>query len=342
MSTLGIVMAPETAPQHPCPTVTTAACGRKIPPAYLACFENRIVEEVQTTGLSSIWSIINELAREDGPRNRAEERASRLEYARALKSLLRRGEIRRVRRTFICLPGQENALSEAQVPRRRGAPSSVNSQAETSEGTRQYESVCPEGVSTDSAQAAENQRQRQPVPDLPDGTDTRRCESVDADPTELCNQTALEPQMTASASGPEPDRQQISQAARALRALPRKGTKRWTGWLHGQHFWRGRPVQLPDGQVVGVLWTCRGKILLQDEGDLDFLSWALWAARKQGDVKVFKHAAAVALGKLKRGVTENPSIRKAEAARRNGKRPCRPGRRRGRTASAPTWTATGG
>jgi hypothetical protein len=35
-------------------------------------------------------------------------------------------------------------------------------------------------------------------------------------------------------------RESISQAARPLAAMPRRTKRRWTGQLHGKHYWRGR------------------------------------------------------------------------------------------------------
>ena len=47
-------------------------------------------------------------------------------------------------------------------------------------------------------------------------------------------------------------------------------------------------------------------------------------------IRAAKLPAAVILGGLKRGVIGKRSEQKAEAARRNGCRPCRPGKKRGR------------
>ncbi len=129
-----------------------------------------------------------------------------------------------------------------------------------------------------------------------------------------------------------------SEAGRALARLRRHQPRKWTGWLHGRHFWRGRPVILPGGEVAPVMWCRRGKLLLQNDADLPFRTWLLWAAWREEQVQVFKDPAAVALGKRKLGVRERPSLLKAATARANGKMPARRGRR-GRPPRAPGGSA---
>jgi hypothetical protein len=65
-------------------------------------------------------------------------------------------------------------------------------------------------------------------------------------------------------------------------------------------------------------------------------------------VDVVRNPHAVLLGRLKAGTVERPSALKAASARRNGRQPPRPGRRRGRpriavaltSMSTPTTTRT--
>ena len=125
--------------------------------------------------------------------------------------------------------------------------------------------------------------------------------------------------------------QQASEAGRALARLPRKQPRQLTGFLHGQRCWRGRLLRLPDGEVVRLYWTSRGRVMLQDCTHLRFGSWLLSVARREAEVSLYRHPAAVALGGLKTGIKEAPSIAKASAARANGRSPVRAGRRpRGR------------
>jgi hypothetical protein len=121
-----------------------------------------------------------------------------------------------------------------------------------------------------------------------------------------------------------------SEAGRSLAGLRSQQPRKWIGWLHGEHCWRGRLVVLPGGEIAPLMWCRRGKLLLMIEDDLQFQSWVVWAAWREEEVQLFKHPAAVALGKMKRHVRERPSARKAQSARRNGRQPPRPGCKRGR------------
>jgi len=71
-------------------------------------------------------------------------------------------------------------------------------------------------------------------------------------------------------------------------------------------------------------------VLLEDANDLPHLPWLLRVARREDDVRLFRHHSAIILGSLKAGKKERPSEAKANAARRNGLMPCRAGLRRGR------------
>jgi hypothetical protein len=134
-----------------------------------------------------------------------------------------------------------------------------------------------------------------------------------------------------------PNAAQITAAARSLARQPRNQPRRWTGWLHGQHCWRGRLIVLPDGEIAPLFWTWRKRVLLKNHMDKEFRDWAVWARRWEEDVRLYKNPSAVTLGQRKRGVRERPSIKKLEAARRNGCLPPRPGSRpRGRPRATPS------
>ena len=59
-----------------------------------------------------------------------------------------------------------------------------------------------------------------------------------------------------------------------------------------------------------------------------------WAVIPTEQVQLWKNPDARLLGQLKRGVTERVSEVKAASARRNGQKPCRTGRHRGRRPKA--------
>jgi hypothetical protein len=119
-------------------------------------------------------------------------------------------------------------------------------------------------------------------------------------------------------------------AAMTLGGLPKRQRRRWTGWIGDEHFWRGRRVILPNGVVAEVYGIQRGQAAVR---------WTdpLWIEGVRHDVVpvdemiVYKHPAAVVLGKLKCGCKEKLSQRKQITCRSNGARPVRAGHRaRGR------------
>jgi len=127
----------------------------------------------------------------------------------------------------------------------------------------------------------------------------------------------------------------ISASARALAFLPRRPWRRWTGWLDDR--WRGyrdQPVLMPGGKPAYLFGALRGQaVITLDRGQL-LGGWGdgpfRWALVPASTVRPLLNPAAQVLGKLKTGRKERPSLLKAEAARRNGRMPCRDGRRRGR------------
>lgn len=132
-------------------------------------------------------------------------------------------------------------------------------------------------------------------------------------------------------SGPLPIK--IEHAARLLARMPRR--KQPTGRLNGQPAWRGKAIRLRDGREV-YLWGCRShRVVWSRNPDMLLLDLANpnvgWGVVPEREVTVVKNRASATLGRLKRGVREQKSERKARAARINGSAPPRPGSRpRGR------------
>jgi hypothetical protein len=133
----------------------------------------------------------------------------------------------------------------------------------------------------------------------------------------------------------------VSEAARQLARLPRNQPRKMTGWLHGQHCWRGRLLALPNGEVAPLLWCSRGRVVLSGYRDdplvdehTEFVNHLRWVARREHDVQLHKLPQAALLGSRKAGIKERPSLRKQEAARANGRLPPRPGRSRGRPSKS--------
>jgi hypothetical protein len=120
----------------------------------------------------------------------------------------------------------------------------------------------------------------------------------------------------------------VSAAAHLIAIRPRK--PRTIGVFHGESVSGNTFFRLPDGRVRPAEAIGDGKIIVcapQGSGR-DFDEYP------DGDVVRVNNPWAVILGRLRRGTRERPSSRKAEAARRNGRRPCRPGKHRGRPRKA--------
>jgi hypothetical protein len=130
--------------------------------------------------------------------------------------------------------------------------------------------------------------------------------------------------------------EQATDAARALAKLPRRQIRKLTGFLQGERCWRWRLVVLPNGEVTKLYWASRGRVMLVDANDLPYSSWLMRVVRHEHEIRLYRNPAAVALGAQKRGVMEHKSPKKADAARKNGRCPVRPGRRpRGRPRALP-------
>ncbi len=119
----------------------------------------------------------------------------------------------------------------------------------------------------------------------------------------------------------------VVMAERRLHLSNRK--RPYTGAVDGRRRRKFSLLVLPNGHVGELLGAIRGRVFFRwrDDREIDpvHVGWA-W----EECVSYFPLPAAQALGKLKAGVKERSSARKAAACRRNGLRPCRPGRRRGR------------
>jgi hypothetical protein len=126
----------------------------------------------------------------------------------------------------------------------------------------------------------------------------------------------------------------VQAAARALGRLPRKVKRRWSGFVGKDRVWRNLSITSPNGKPAYVYGAVRGKVVWSSiktgpEANMDDDGWALGVVDAT-EVRIARDPNAVALGKVKLGVKEKPSELKAQTARTNGRRPCHPGRHRGR------------
>lgn len=140
-----------------------------------------------------------------------------------------------------------------------------------------------------------------------------------------------------------PSQEEITFAASCLGRRQRDQRSRWTGWIDDVHAYRNMEIVLPTGERAFVYGALRGKVVwtFGDNGlaggiDGAGVSWGVLPANL---VRILRNRDAQLLGALKAGVRERPSEAKAQAARANGKRPCRPGRRRGRPRKSANQTS---
>jgi hypothetical protein len=141
------------------------------------------------------------------------------------------------------------------------------------------------------------------------------------------------------------DRQMITEAARLLASLRMHsrqipGNGKWTGRLFGRRVPVGLPVTLPNGETGWVKCVLRGGACVKTawidpiDGPIHDYFWV-------EELRPYKLPQAVALGRRKRGKSEQASAAKRASSRRNGSMPVKLGsRRRGRPSRSRSSTTT--
>ena len=307
---IDIIIAPEYAP----PVNPLTAAGVEHPLAQ------EVMAAVRQHGPTpvALWKLINSLANARNPDYRARRRCWRLRYWGACRELLKAKLLVRhgpliAPSEFACRPKPRSQDRRLFSPVKSKVPLLPSVGASTSKT----------GGSSSVVTTAKEAGSGPQAPEI---------EVV------VGNLSTLDcPSETQSAPAPE----LVSKAASALARLPRNQPRKPTGWLHGQHCWRGRLLELPDGEVAALHWCSRGRVLLSGyredplvDENTEFIRHLLWAVRREKDVRLHKRPEAVLLGSQKAGKVERRSEAKARAARLNGLRPCRPGKRRGRPTQA--------
>ncbi|MCX6923480.1 MAG: hypothetical protein NT154_09775 [Verrucomicrobia bacterium] len=106
--------------------------------------------------------------------------------------------------------------------------------------------------------------------------------------------------------------------------------KVFTGYLKGRRrAYRGQPVVLPDDTLGFIYGILRGKAAVWKESPF-MIGEREHLVVDVSDIRRYRLPSAALLGRQKAGVVERPSARKRVSCRRNGCRPCAPGKRRGR------------
>lgn len=253
-----------------------------------------------------IWSLLNVLADEEGPKNRAEGRNLRIHLLAKLQRLNRLGFVFFSGRNLVSPVKPEPTLTKM-VSRRskRTVREEPGFRAVSETGTSSfYTTSNPLDAPANAMNARKHASGR------------------------VSGQTGK----TESAFSSE----RITAAARSLAYLPRNEKRKWSGWIDGERCWRDRPIVLPTGEIAFIWGVLRQKVVITlDKGQLLGGYFGdggpqRWFVLSASDVRLFRNGSAQLLGKLKKGVKEKPSVRKAAAARTNGSRPCHLGKRRGR------------
>jgi hypothetical protein len=246
-----------------------------------------------------VWALLDEVAASQNPVSRSERRSLRLEAWSRLRHLLRAEVVHRFGRPYV---------SFCKLPRlsvRRARRSRRGSTFKPNPSPEQQASINSFSVSLSKKVQA---------PPVPSGF-------------------GLKTQSAKTTSAPRrPDPVDLRTAAESLARLPRGVKGKLSGFVHGVRIRRDQAVLLPDGTLAFALGARRGKLVFFRDIP-HVMEPGRWGLVDASTVTLLKNNAAVMLGRRKLGVREIKSEAKARAARLNGLRPCRDGKRRGRPSS---------
>ena len=294
------IMAPAAAPQIP---------AAQPPPPHqprLDWLDEKIVETLRDSGVCPIWSLLNVISEEEAPNSRADARKLRIKLWQKIKHLRRFGLLYTVGRNSVSPTPLDAGMRRLFRKSRRPT-------------VRRTASFC--------AVSAQNSSQIAKPPE-PKQLILREADNA----KQLASERTQKPEETKSALSAE----QIAQAARSLAQRPRRVRRKWSGWIGRIHCWRDQQVILPTGESCFIFGVLRGQAVITFDrgrllggyfGDGGPQRWTVVAADQ---VTVYKCPEAQLLGRLKAGCREKPSVRKRFACIQNGRRPCAPGKHRGR------------
>ncbi len=253
----------------------------------------------------ALWKLINTLADTRQPDSRARRRCWRLRYWGACREL-RKAKLLYRHGPLVCL----SDFATRPKPRSQGRRPSRPRNSEVH--------LLPTVGALASKTGGSNRV-----------TATPRTPRIDPQATEheLVAGNQTESVSSAEAKSAPPS---VAEAAAALARRPRKVERPWTGYLAGERIKRGWLVQVPSGEVLPVYIALRSKIFVALPDEPRYAD-RVFDRYDADQVRRVKMPEAQLLGSLKAGIKERPSLRKQEAARANGRRPVRAGRRpRGR------------
>lgn len=299
MTLVSVIAPPPSAPQIHSAAPLASGTRSSIDP-----LAERICRAVRTSEPVHIWKLLNQLVKDEAPPSRLEARQRKLELWKAVNHLLRRKVLFRAGRHAVTTtkPSLPPVASRHPVSDRR-KPSTVVSPLSDSGGSTVTGTPLPEGGI--SLQEPGNQRT------------TLQCGTSEAG---------------AGAESAAPlSHQERANAARALAKLRwQRKPKKWSGWLDKRtRIWRDRQVVLPDGTVAYAYGALRGRVVYFLDQPRQ-MEPGRWGVARADQVTPLKNRAAVAMGRLKQGVRERPSLAKQRSARLNGS-----------TQSRSSWSANG-
>jgi hypothetical protein len=272
---------------------------------------------------SLIWPLLNEVAAEQQPIDRADDRRMRLELWWQLRRLMKAGLIFRYTRKSISVYN----LPRHSVNRRRRswAGSTLSSRFVS----KVHQRDIPISKSGHIKVLPECGAASSPQPSVAKSESAQAALSGPALPVSI----RVKPDAGPALKLIKEQEEKTCDAARGLARLPRNAKRRWSGYANGVRVWHNRKIILPGGEIAYCYGCLRGKLIWTScptSRDAETEQEMVWDVIDAHRVMMAKDENAVLLGRAKLGVRERKSGLKALAARRNGVKPCRPGRRRGR------------
>jgi hypothetical protein len=289
-------------------------------PPRLDRLDERLLEVVRQEGVIPLWSLLNLVAGEE-TNDRATAREMRMGLWQRVRRLVWLRLLWWHRRRMLgikpppAVPSASRRRSTATV-RRTSGMKAVSTHVEQTEAHKEDRSeqvgnqVTPANIVTSGEATGDSQ------------TKTAHIHNETANRVHHRIKELMRPHV-------------ISASARALAFLPRRPRRRWTGWLSEDcRGYRDMSVLLPSGQTAYLFGAVRRRAVVTLDAGRLLGGWGdgpfRWALLPAAEVRPLKNPHAVVLGQAKRGIRERSSEAKLKSCRRNGRRPCRFGRRRGR------------
>jgi hypothetical protein len=189
---------------------------------------------------SLIWPLLNEVAAEQQPMDRAEARRMRLELWWQLRRLMKVGLVFRYTRKSISVYN----LPRHTVNRRRRSWAGSTRSSTLASKARQRD--IPVSKSGHPKMMAEYRAASFPQPSVAKSESAQAALSGPALPISIPVKPDTGPPLTQIKEQEE----RIRQAAQGLARLPRNLKRRWSGFVNGVRVWHNRKIILPGGKVA--------------------------------------------------------------------------------------------